>query len=103
MPDVLAMPYRPDVRNSGEFGKRKYSYRFGGNSCLAGDTIGDYSFDEPLKVGDKVIFEDMIHYTIVKNTTFNGLPLPKICLLRESGELEVLKEFSYSDYKNRLS
>jgi len=103
MPDVLAMPYRPDVRGADEFGKKEFSYRFGGNSCLAGDTIGDYSFDKPLKIGDKIIFEDMIHYTIVKNTTFNGLPLPKIALLKDNGELNTLKEFGYLDYKNRLS
>ena len=101
MPDVLAMPYRPNV--VGEVENGKYLYRFGGNSCLAGDIIGDYKFDNPLKVGDRVVFKDMIHYTMVKNTTFNGLPLPSIVIVKENGEIEVIKKFGYLDYKNRLS
>ncbi len=101
MPDVLAMPYRPNV--VGEVEDGKYLYRFGGNSCLAGDIIGDYKFDNPLKVGDRVVFKDMIHYTMVKNTTFNGLPLPSIVIVKENGEIEVIKKFGYLDYKNRLS
>ncbi len=103
MPDVLAMPYRPEVRNAGKPLEKKYTYRLGGNSCLAGDIIGDYSFDEPLKIGQKIIFEDMIHYTFVKNTTFNGIRLPSLAILRKSGELEVVKEFRYEDFKFRLS
>jgi carboxynorspermidine decarboxylase len=103
MPDVLAMPYHPDVRGAGEIGEKTYSYRFGGNSCLAGDIIGDYSFDAPLKVGSQVIFEDMIHYSFVKNTTFNGIPLPSLAILRENGDLEMVKTFGYDTYKNRLS
>ncbi len=103
MPDTLAMPYRADVRGSGEAGEKKYTYRLGGNSCLAGDIMGDYSFDEPLKVGDRVIFEDQIHYTFVKNTTFNGIKLPSLAILRKSGKLEIIKEFGYEDYKGRLS
>lgn len=103
MPDTLAMPYRAMVRGSGEAGEKKYTYRLGGNTCLAGDIMGDYSFDEPLKVGDKIIFEDQIHYTFVKNTTFNGIKLPSLVILREDKTLELIKEFGYQDYRNRLS
>lgn len=103
MPDTLAMPYRAMVRGSGEAGEKKHTYRFGGNTCLAGDIMGDYSFDEPLQVGDRVIFEDQIHYTFVKNTTFNGIKLPSLAILREDNTLDVIKEFGYQDYKNRLS
>lgn len=103
MPDTLAMPYRADVRGSGEAGEKKYTYRFGGNTCLAGDIMGDYSFDEPLKVGDKVIFEDQIHYTFVKNTTFNGIKLPSLAIYRKDGTLDIIKEFGYEDYRDRLS
>jgi len=103
MPDTLAMPYRADVRGSGEVGEKKYTYRLGGNTCLAGDIMGDYSFDTPLHVGDKIIFEDQIHYTFVKNTTFNGINLPSLAILRKDGELEIVKEFGYEDYKERLS
>lgn len=103
MPDTLAMPYRAMVRGSGEAGEKKHTYRFGGNTCLAGDIMGDYSFDEPLQVGDRVIFEDQIHYTFVKNTTFNGIKLPSLAILREDNTLDVVKEFGYQDYKNRLS
>jgi carboxynorspermidine decarboxylase len=103
MPDTLAMPYRADVRGSGEAGEKKYTYRFGGNTCLAGDIMGDYSFDAPLNIGDKVIFEDQIHYTFVKNTTFNGIKLPSLAIYRKDGTLDVVKEFGYEDYKNKLS
>ena len=103
MPDTLAMPYRADVRGAGEAGEKKYTYRFGGNTCLAGDIMGDYSFDEPLKVGDKVIFEDQIHYTFVKNTTFNGIKLPSLAIYRKDGTLDIIKEFGYEDYRDRLS
>jgi len=103
MPDVLAMPYRPEVRGASKPNIKKHTYRFGGNSCLAGDIIGDYSFDEPLKVGDKIIFEDMIHYTMVKNTTFNGILLPSIVIQKSDGSFHVVKEFGYEDYRNRLS
>lgn len=103
MPDCLEMPYRPMVRGSGKAGEKPYTYRFGGATCLAGDVIGDYSFDSPLRVGDRVIFEDMIHYTIVKNNTFNGIPLPSIGIIRESGEFELLKQYGYDEYKHRNS
>lgn len=101
MPDTLAMPYRAMIRNAGEAGEKKYTYRLGGNTCLAGDIMGDYSFDAPLHVGDKLIFEDMIHYTIVKNTTFNGIKLPDLAVLRENGNFEVIKEFGYEEYRRR--
>lgn len=103
MPDVLAMPYRPEVRRAGKPGEKPYTYRLGGNSCLAGDVIGDYSFDAPLERGQKLIFEDMIHYTFVKNTTFNGIRLPALAILRKSGKFEVIRRFDYCDYKHRLS
>lgn len=103
MPDCLEMPYRPMVRGSAEAGEKRYSYRLGGPTCLAGDVIGDYSFDSPLKVGDQLIFEDMIHYTIVKNNTFNGVPLPSIGVIRESGEFELWHEYGYDEYKRRNS
>lgn len=103
MPDTLSMPYRANVRNSGEAGEKKHTYRLGGNTCLAGDIMGDYSFDEPLKIGDKIIFEDQIHYTFVKNTTFNGIKLPSLAILRKDGNLDLIKEFGYDEYKRRLS
>ena len=103
MPDTLAMPYRAEVRSAGDAGEKKYTYRLGGNSCLAGDIMGNYSFDKPLKVGDKIIFEDQIHYTFVKNTNFNGIKLPSLCILKKDGSLDIIKEFGYEDYKNRLS
>ena len=103
MPDTLAMPYRAMVRHSGEAGEKKYTYRLGGNTCLAGDIMGDYSFDEPLKIGDKIIFEDQIHYTFVKNTTFNGIKLPSLALWSKEGELKIIHEFGYEDYRDRLS
>ncbi len=103
MPDTLAMPYRADVRGSAQAGVKKYTYRLAGNTCLAGDVMGEYSFDKPLQIGDKVIFEDQIHYTFVKNTTFNGIALPSLGILRKNGKLETVKKFSYEEYKNRLS
>jgi carboxynorspermidine decarboxylase len=103
MPDTLAMPYRANVRNAGLANEKKYTYRLGGNTCLAGDIMGDYSFDTPLHIGDKIIFEDQIHYTFVKNTTFNGVKLPSLAIKRKNGVLELIKEFGYKEYKNRLS
>ena len=102
MPDVLAMPYRPMVRGSGAMSEKKHTYRLSGNTCLSGDIIGDYSFDKPLQIGDLVVFEDMMHYSIVKNTTFNGIDLPSIAMLGKNGDLEITKTFGYNDYKNRL-
>lgn len=103
MPDTLAMPYRADVRGAGEPLQKRYTYRLGGNTCLAGDIMGDYSFDEPLKIGDKIIFEDQMHYTFVKNTTFNGIKLPSLAIWTKEGTLKIVREFGYEDYRNRLS
>lgn len=103
MPDVLEMPYRPFIVGSGEAGEKKYTYRLGGPTCLAGDIIGDYSFDEPLKEGDKLIFTDMSHYSMVKNNTFNGINLPDICVFREETGLKTVKSFGYEDFLSRLS
>lgn len=102
MPDVLEMPYRPPLRDSGEASEKKYSYRLGSQTCLAGDMIGEYSFDNPLEVGDRLIFEDMAIYSMVKNNTFNGMALPSIAVLRENGTVEILKNFGYEDFKSRL-
>lgn len=103
MPDVLEMPYRPSILGADLPNTHPFTYRLGGMSCLAGDVIGDYSFPEPLQVGQRLVFLDMSHYTMVKNTTFNGVPLPAICLYGESSGLEVVKKFGYEDYRNRLS
>jgi len=103
MPDTIIMPYRADVRGSGEAGEKKFTYRLAGNTCLAGDIMGDYSFDEKLKIGDKITFEDQMHYTMVKATTFNGIKLPSIAIKRVNGDIEVVREFGYEDFKNRLS
>lgn len=103
MPDVLEMPYRPPLRKSGRPGEKAYTCRLGGPTCLAGDVIGDYSFDSPLREGDRLIFEDMAIYSMVKNNTFNGMPLPSIVLKKEDGDYRVIKEFGYEDFKMRLS
>lgn len=105
MPDTLEMPYRPVVRfaNAEPQPGDKHQYRLGGVSCLSGDFMEAYSFEKPLKVGQKIIFEDMIHYTMVKTTTFNGVTHPAIAIWRAEGRLDVVKRFSYRDYKNRLS
>ena len=101
MPDVLEMPYRPNIIGSGKPGEKTYTYRLGGPTCLAGDIIGDYSFDEPLKAGDRLVFCDMAIYTTVKNNTFNGMPLPSIYLSDENG-VELVKSFTYKNFKARL-
>lgn len=103
MPDVLEMPYRPNIIGAGKPGEYKYTYRFGGNTCLAGDIIGDYSFKEPLDIGDKLVFCDMAHYSMVKNNTFNGVNLPSIALYSEERGLEIIKTFNYEDFSGRLS
>ena len=103
MPDVLEMPYRPPLRDGYETGEKPHTYRLSSLTCLAGDVIGDYSFEHLVKVGDRLIFEDMAIYSMVKNNTFNGIPLPDICLMKADGEVEVIKEFSYEDFKGRLS
>ena len=103
MPDVLEMPYRPPLRNSGKPNEKKYTYRLSSCTCLAGDVIGDYSFDEEIKIGDRLIFEDMAIYSMVKNNTFNGMPLPSIILMHDNDNCEIVKQFSYNDFKERLS
>lgn len=102
MPDVLEMPYRPSIKGAGQSKEKKYTYRFGGPTCLAGDVIGEYSFDMPLKPGDRIEFEDMAIYTMVKNNTFNGIPLPDIDWLDTEGKVNVIKKFEYEDFKIRL-
>jgi carboxynorspermidine decarboxylase len=104
MPDTLEMPYRPGIVGTGLPGELPHTYRLGGLTCLAGDVIGDYSFAEPLAVGSKIVLTDMLHYTMVKNTTFNGVKLPAIATYDgDSGSLRVLRTFGYEDYKTRLS
>ena len=102
MPDVLEMPYRPPLQKSGQPGEKSFTYRLGGPTCLAGDIIGDYSFEKPLQEGDKLVFEDMAIYSMVKNNTFNGMPLPAIVLREKDGECRIVKEFGYADFKSRL-
>jgi carboxynorspermidine decarboxylase len=102
MPDVLEMPYRPAVTGAGRPGEKAHTVRLAGPSCLAGDVIGDYSFDEPLRPGDRVVFEDMAHYTMVKTTMFNGIRHPSIAL-RRGDEVDIVRSFDYADYKTRLS
>jgi len=103
MPDTLEMPYLPKIIGSKPEGEGPYTYRIGGVSCLAGDYKQAYHFDRPLEPGDRLVFWDMIHYTMVKTTTFNGVKHPDICMWREDGELEVVKRFGYGDFKGRLS
>ena len=109
MPDCLEMPYYPDVRGaehievkSNEVKSEKWVYRLGGNSCLSGDFMGLWQFDHELEVGEEIIFEDMIHYTTVKTNVFNGITHPAIGMLHSDGKLEILREFGYEDYKNRM-
>ena len=104
MPDVLEMPYRPNIIGAGEAGEKAFPYRLAGHSCLAGDVIGDYSFDQPLKPGSKLVFLDMAHYSMVKTNTFNGLRLPSIAVMdSDNGEFRILRKFTYEDFKSRLS
>ena len=104
MPDCLEMPYKPYIRGAyHEPVKGLPTYRMGGSSCLSGDFIGEWSFDEPLLIGDRIIFEDMIHYTTVKTTMFNGISHPAIALWNKYNQLEIYREFDYEDYKNRMS
>ncbi len=103
MPDVLEMPYRPPLINAGEPGEKAFTCRLGGRTCLAGDVIGDYSFERMPQVGERLTFGDMAIYSMVKTNTFNGTPLPAIALLRENGDCELVKTFGYEDFKGRLS
>ena len=103
MPDVLEMPYRPSILGADQPNAYAHTYRLGGMSCLAGDVVGDYSFPQPLEIGQRLTFLDMAHYTMVKNTTFNGVPLPAISLYSETNGLETVRCFGYEDYRMRLS
>lgn len=103
MPDVLEVPYRPPLLNSGEVGEKAYTYRLGGPTCLTGDVIGDYSFDQPLASGDRLVFVDMAIYSMVKNNTFNGMALPSIAIKDKQDDCRILHTFSYQDFKDRLS
>src|SRR5574344_4605 len=103
MPDCLEMPYKPSIVGATDAVNEKPTYRMGGNSCLSGDYIGDWSFDKELSIGDKIVFEDMIHYTIVKTTMFNGVSHPSIGMLTAENKFILLKTFAYDDYKNRMS
>ena len=102
MPDCLEMPYQPEVRGAAMGDEGPYVYRLGGNSCLSGDFMGDWSFDHELQVGDEIVFEDMIHYTTVKTTTFNGVHHPSLAIRRLDGSIDVLREFRYEDYRDRM-
>ena len=103
MPDVLEMPYRPPLKDSGKAGEKEFTYRLSSCTCLAGDVIGDYSFDKQIYVGDKLYFEDMAIYSMVKNNTFNGIPLPGIAVMKEDGDCELIRTFGYEDFKGRLA
>ena len=107
MPDCLEMPYQPEVRGAEsvemERATEKNTYRLGGNSCLSGDFLGSWHFDHPLEIGEKLIFEDMIHYTTVKTNMFNGITHPAISMLKSDGKLQKMRIFGYSDYKNRMN
>jgi carboxynorspermidine decarboxylase len=102
-PDVLEMPYRPEIEGAGKSGEYPYNYRLGGPTCLAGDVFGDYSFPEPLEVGSRLVFTDMAHYTMVKNNTFNGVGLPSIAIRDAQKQVRIIRQFGYEDYRNRLS
>ena len=103
MPDVLEMPYRPPLRHGFEAGEKAYTYRLSSNTCLTGDIIGDYSFEKPVEIGDKLYFEDMAIYSFVKNNTFNGIGLPSLVLMDQTGDCRMVKSFGYEDFKGRLS
>lgn len=103
MPDCLEMPYKPKILGASDPVKGKPTYRLGGNSCLSGDFMGDWSFGNELKPGDRIVFMDMIHYTMVKTTTFNGVQHPSIGIWTRDNKFKLLREFGYEDYRNRLS
>lgn len=102
MPDVIEMPYTPPLANAGKPGEKRFDYTLAGATCLAGDVIGKYSFNEPLKIGDRVKFQDMAIYSFVKNNTFNGMPLPALAVKDKSGDCKIIKTFGYEDFKSRL-
>ncbi len=103
MPDCLEMPYKPKITGATDAVEGKPTYRMGGNSCLSGDFFGDWTFDNELQVGDRIIFEDMIHYTMVKTTMFNGVSHPSIGIRTKDNEFKLIRKFGYEDYKNRMS
>ncbi len=103
MPDVLEMPYRPEIIGSAKPNEKPHTFRLGGPTCLAGDIVGDYSFDHPLMVGDKIVLCDMAHYSMVKNNTFNGMRLPHIAIHTQDGQNRLVRSFGYEDFKERLS
>ncbi len=102
MPDVLEAPYRPEIAGAGQPGEKAHTYVLGGKTCMAGDVIGEYSFDKPLAEGDRLVFLDMMQYSFVKNTTFNGTPLPDLGILEEDGTYRVIRQFGYEDFRRRL-
>lgn len=102
MPDVIEMPYTPPLANAGKPGEKRFDYTLAGATCLAGDVIGKYSFNAPLKIGDRVKFQDMAIYSFVKNNTFNGMPLPALAVKDKSGDCKIIKTFGYEDFKSRL-
>ena len=103
MPDVLEMPYRPPLKDSGKPGEKPYDFRLSSCTCLAGDVIGDYSFDREIRTGDRLCFEDMAIYSMVKNNTFNGMGLPSIAVMGEDGDCRIIRSFGYEDFKMRLA
>ncbi len=103
MPDCLEMPYKPKIWGALDAIGGRYRYRMGGPTCLAGDFMGDFVFENPLKIGDKLIFDDMIHYTMVKTTTFNGVNLPSIGIWKKDNSFQLVRKFGYEDFKQRLS
>jgi len=102
MPDVLEVPYRPTIVGAGKPGDHAHDYILGGKTCMTGDVIGEYSFDKPLKPGDRLVFTDMMQYSFVKNTTFNGTPLPDLAMLHEDGRYEVVRSYGYEEFRRRL-
>ena len=102
MPDVVDAPYRAGIVGADLPGVKKHTYRLGGPTCLAGDNLGEYSFDNEMQIGDRIVFTDMAHYTMVKNNTFNGIPLPSIAMCKQNGDVELVKAFGYEDFKVRL-
>ena len=102
MPDCLEMPYRPMVQGSGKPDEKPFSYRLAGNTCLAGDVIGDYTFDKPLKIGDTIVFDDMIHYTMVKTTFFNGVQHPSIGIWTRENQFKLVHKFTYEQFRDKL-
>jgi len=102
MPDCIEMPYTPKITGATIAEEGSYVYKMGGLTCLAGDHIGPYSFEKPIEIGQTIVFEDMIHYTMVKTTTFNGVNLPSIGIWKENNSFQLVKSFGYNDYKSRL-